>query len=115
MNTVDDYLESLRGIRKERIKEVVDHIRENYPYCEESCSLSPKWKYPTFKVEGAYVAIASMKNYISIHFGRYGATKIIAERNPKIKTKVGCANIKDKDEWPIEDIEKAINYTLGRE
>lgn len=50
MHTVDGYLESLKGIRKERIKEVIDYIRENYPYSEESCSLSPKWNYSTFKV-----------------------------------------------------------------
>lgn len=112
MHTVDHYLESLKGIRRSRLEEVVDYIRTKYPHVEESCSLSPKWNYPTFKTGDNYVALASMKNYISIHFGRYGATKIIGERNPKIQTKVGCVNIKDKDEWPIEDIQKAIDFTL---
>lgn len=115
MHTIDGYLESLKGIRKDRIQEIINYIRENYPEIEESYTLSPKWNYPTFKLGETYVAIASMKNYISIHFGRYGATKLIGQRNPKIQTKVGCVNIKDKDSWPIEDIERAIQYTLGRE
>ena len=63
-----------------------------------------------YKIGEVYVAIASMKNYISIHFGKYNATQIVAKNNPRIIAKVGCVNIKDNIEFPIEDIKRAIDY-----
>ena len=109
-NKIKEYLNNLTEIRRERLLQVINYIKEAYPEAEESMDYAPKTKFPMYKVNGVYVAIASMKNHISIHFGKYNATKIIGDKNPKIKVNVGCVNIKDTVGFPIEDIKKAIDF-----
>ncbi len=110
MNTINEYVSALSGIRAERVSEVVLYIRENYPNAVETLDFSPKIKFPTFKLGEVYVSVTSMKNYISVHFGKYDATKIITENNPKIKAGIGCVNIRDNVEFPTVDIKKAIDF-----
>ncbi len=106
---IDNYINDLCDFRKKRILLVVNYIRENY-ITKESMDYGPKTKFPMFTLNGIYVCIANMKNHISIHFGKYNATKIVANNNPKIITRVGCVNIKDSIDFPIDDIKKAIDY-----
>lgn len=110
MSNIKDYISNIEGLRKERIEKVIDYINTNYPNAESSMDYAPKTKFPTYKVNGVYVAIANMKHHISIHFGRYDATKIIGEAEPRVKVNVGCVNIKDNIEFPIKAIEEAIDY-----
>lgn len=110
MKTIDEYLAVLDFVRKERISLVVDYIRERYPDAFETLDFSDKIKFPTFKMGDVYVSVTSMKNYISIHFGKPNATLIVAENNPKIKAGVGCINIRDNIGFPIQDIKKAVDF-----
>ncbi len=110
MDNVNQYIDHLDPIRQDRIKLVVEYIRENYPDAEESLDYAPKTKFPTYKLDGIYVSIASMKNHISIHFGKYNATQIIVKENPKIIGRVGCVNIKDSVEFPVYAIKEAIDF-----
>lgn len=114
MTTIDQYVASLSGIRAQRITMIINYIRETYPDAKESLDYSPKWKYPIFRLANVYVTIANMKNYISLHFGKYDATKIIKELHPEIKIGVGCVNIKDSTEFPLQAIKKAINYCFDQ-
>ncbi len=109
MNEIDEYINNQEETRKSKIRLVVDYIRNNYS-AEESMDYGEKTKIPMFKVKGVYVAIANMKNYITIHFGKYDATEIIIKNNSKIVSRVGCVNIKDNIQFPIDDIKLAIDY-----
>ncbi len=110
MNKVDEYVNNLEAIRKERCGLVIDYIRTTYPDVEETITFSPKTTFPVFKKGDIYVGIGSMKGHISIHFAKQEATKIVAEDNPKIKAMVGCVNIKDTVTFPLEKIKNAIDY-----
>ncbi len=111
--TVNEYISTLSPIRAERISLVTDYIRTNYPQAIESTDYAPKTKFPTYKIDDIYVSIASMKGHISIHFGKYNATKIIAEAQPKVKCRVGCVNITDSTSFPIDAIRAAIDYCFS--
>lgn len=107
------YVNEQSPVRQERIQAVIQYLLDEYPQAVATMDYGPKTKIPTFKVGEIYVAIASVKSHLSIHFGRYGATQIVAEGNPQIKANDGCVNIPDKAEFPLEAIKKAINYTLS--
>ena len=111
MMTINQYIENVTDpVRKSRIQTIVDHIRETYPNIIESCDYAPKTKIPMFKLPNSdtYVAINSPKSYLSLHFGKYNVTEIIAATDSRIKQGVGCAKIPDKVELPMNEIKEAI-------
>lgn len=112
---VCEYVSQQTPIRQERIQAVIQYLLDEYPQAVATMDYGPKTKIPTFKIGETYVAIASVKSHLSIHFGRYGATKIVAEAHPRIKANVGCVNIPDTVEFPLDHIKKAIKYTLSAE
>lgn len=107
---VEEYLNVISSDRKEKLELVISYIKEKFPQAVESLDYAPKTKIPTYKIGTVYIALASMKNHISIHFAKYGATEIIGMASPKIKVRVGCVNIPDSVVFPIEEIKKAVNY-----
>ncbi|MGL4624500.1 MAG: DNA alkylation repair protein [Culicoidibacterales bacterium] len=110
---VCQYVNAQTPLRQERIQVIIQYILDTYPQAVPTMDYGPKTKIPTFKIGEMYVAIASVKSHLTIHFGRYGATKIVAEAHPKIKANVGCVNIPDTVDLPIKQIKKAIKYTLS--
>lgn len=111
MSDVDMYLNSLPTERKEKLLMVITYIRNSYPTFIESCDYAPKTKFPVFKPSSMqnYVAIASQKTYIAVHFGRYHCAEIVGKANTKIKTRVACVNIPDTIPFPIAEIKSAID------
>ncbi len=115
MNKVDEYINKLNEQRKEKVSDVINYIRENYAELEESCDYAPKTKFPVFKDKNSnnYVAIASQKSYISIHFGTYSCTEIVAKADKRIKSGVGCSKITDTIEFPLREIKDAIDFCFN--
>ncbi|MGL6008343.1 MAG: hypothetical protein ACRC1D_02715, partial [Culicoidibacterales bacterium] len=113
VQTIEEYVQSMSPIRQERMQAVIQYVLEEYPQAVATMDFGPKTKFPTFKIGEMYVAIASVKSYLSIHFGKYGATQIVAEAHSRIKANVGCVNIPDTVEFPLEHIKKAIQQTLS--
>lgn len=116
MDDVDLYLNSLSSERKEKLYSVVNYIRSNYSDYIASCGYGPKTKFPVFKNKDSsnYIAIASQKSYISIHFGRYQCPEIVATADQRIKTGVGCAKIPDSVTFPFDKIMQAIDTCFRR-
>lgn len=72
-----------------------------------------KYKMPTFESEKGWVALANQKNYISLYTC---SAKNIAEfknLHSHIKTGKGCLNIKDKDDFPLADLDSVIRNALS--
>ncbi len=105
---INEYIASLEETRKGKILKIVQYIMNQYPYVDASMDYAPKTKFPTFKFNNQYVMIASMKNYISIHFSNYEVIKDIASIDKRIKTGVGCVKINDHVTFPVEEIKQAI-------
>lgn len=110
MNQIDEYVEKQEGVRKERVAWLINYIRVTYPNVEERMDFGPKWIYPVLRVNDIYVAIASNKTHLSIHFGKYNVTSLFKECKG-IKTMVGCINIKDSALFPMEILKEAIKMT----
>lgn len=110
---VREYVSQQTPIRQERIRAVIQYLLDEYPQAVATMDYGPKTKIPTFKIGETYVAIASVKSHLSIHFGRFGATKIVAQAHPRIKANVGCVNIPDHVEFPMAQIKRAIDYTFN--
>lgn len=111
MCDVENYLNGLSEDRMKKLKSVIEYIRQKYPSVIESCDYAPKTKFPVFKRPDTpnYVGIASQKAYVSIHFGRYHCTDIVASADARIKTGVGCVQIPDTVSFPFEKIKQAID------
>ncbi len=116
MNEVDVYLDSFNSARRERIEQVINYMRYNYSELEESCNYAPKTKFPVYKTKNGmnYLAIASQKNYISIHFGSYKCTTIVSIIDSRITTGVGCVRIPDSVMFPINEIITAIDLCFSK-
>ncbi len=110
IDAIDKYILGLPDIRKQRVSQLVKYIRANYEQLEQTVDFAPKTKFPTFKVGGVYVAIGNMKNYLSVHFGRYQAADIVADADIRIKKRVGCVNIPDSVDFPFNELKKAIDF-----
>lgn len=105
------YIAQQSELRQSRMHEIIGYITTAYPHVQVTMEYGAKTKFPTYKIDGVYVTIASMKHHLTIHFGKYGATKIVAKANPKIKAHVGCVNIPDTIDLPIQAIQAAIKHT----
>ena len=76
--TVDEYIETLEGERKEAIIRLREIVRETHPHIEESM----KYRMPTYyKNDGSYIAYASQKQYISLYIR---SEKLVLKYKPKL-------------------------------
>jgi hypothetical protein len=108
---IETYVAALTDDRRERVHGVVLYIRNQYAALVANCDNAPKTKFPVFKtpIGDNYVGIASQKQYVAIHFGRYHCAEIVAGADSRIKTGVGCAKIPDSVPFPLEHIKRAVD------
>jgi pyruvate/2-oxoacid:ferredoxin oxidoreductase alpha subunit len=108
---IEAYIAALADNRRQKIIDIVSYMHEHYPALIGDCAFSPKTRFPVFKTPDGrnYVGIASQKQYIAIHFGRYSCPAIVAAADKRIKTGVGCAKIPDSVPFPYEQIKRAID------
>jgi hypothetical protein len=108
---IEAYVAALTDSRRERVDSVVSYIRNRYAAFIANCDYAPKTKFPVFKTpnDDNYVGIASQKQYVAIHFGRYHCAEIVTEADSRIKTGVGCAKIPDSVPFPLEHIKRAVD------
>ncbi len=106
----DDYLAGLPADRKDAVKRVWQVVRENIPkgYTEQ---ISPK--FLSFAADGEmYVALASQKNYISLHLmPMYVFPELKAKldaSDKKLKGGKSCINFLQADELPLETIAEVV-------
>lgn len=106
--SINDYIAHVPINRVERFNAILAFIKRLYP----NASVSMKYKMPTFELNGHWVALASQKNYLSIYTCAAPHLVSFQDKYPKIKTGKGCINIKDKDEFELEDLAPVIISAL---
>lgn len=106
----EQFLGSLPPERRGEVERVWQIVRASMPdgYREEVTA-----KYLTFKAEGEwYVALASQKNYLSLHLVPiYVYPELRAKLDAggkKVKCGKGCINFKRAEELPLEAIGEII-------
>lgn len=98
------YYDNLPEPRKSRLLEIRDRFMAVFEGAEESL----KYKMPTFEHEGRAMSIGNQKKYLCVYFCCAELIKDIKEKHPKLSTGVGCVRIRDRDEIPFEELEKAF-------
>ncbi len=106
----DDYLAYLPADRKDSVERVWKVVRESIPegYTEQISS-----KFLSFAADGEmYVALASQKNYISLHLmPMYVFPELKAKLDAsgkKLKGGKSCINFSKADDLPLETIAEII-------
>lgn len=106
----EQFLDSLPPERRNEVKQVWQAVRASMPdgYREEVTA-----KFLTFKAaEEWYVALASKKNYLSLHLTPiYVYPELRAKLDAggkKLKCGKGCINFKRAEELPLEAIGEII-------
>jgi Domain of unknown function (DU1801) len=110
INGIEQFLDSLPPERRGEVERVWQVVRESVPdgYREEVSA-----KFLSFKAEGEwYVALASQKNYLSLHLPPiYIYPELRAKLDAggkKLKCGKGCINFKRAEELPLEVIGEIV-------
>ena len=100
MNSVDDYVNSFEGVKKEWLTTFVTFMRENFPEIQETIS----YRIPTYKFDDKYIAFSSTaKDHFTFHSLDFEMIEELKNLLPRAKFGKGCAkvNYADKAAIPI--------------
>lgn len=99
MKTVDDYINSFEGPKKEWLTTMVTFMRETFPEVQEIIS----YQMPTYKFNGKYIAFSVANDHFSFHSLDFEMIEELKDLLPKAKFGKGCAKLKytAKESIPI--------------
>jgi hypothetical protein len=99
MDLVDNYINSLDGIKKETASTLTNFIRQTYPDIDETF----EHNMPAYKVDGKLVlSFAALKSYFSFYTNDTRILKLTKELLPGTSLGKSCARIKYSEENLIE-------------
>lgn len=107
--TIDEYIDKVPLDRRERILELIWHIKKWFP----DTVVTMKYKMPTIEIDGNWVAVANQKNYISLYTCSQDHIAPYIEKYPDIKHGKGCINFRDNDEIHYEDLKNVVSSALN--
>lgn len=108
MSSLNEYIENVSEDRRERFDGIMALIGRLYPKAE----LSMKYKMPTWELGEGWVALADQKQYISVYTCGEMHLEAFKELHPEVKTGKGCINIRNKDDFPLEDLTIVIESAM---
>jgi uncharacterized protein YdhG (YjbR/CyaY superfamily) len=103
------YIANLPTQRIDRFNAIYSLIVKLFPNAE----LSMKYKMPTFTLGEHWIALANQKHYLSIYTCNAQHLAGFQQKYPKIKTGKGCINIKDNDQFELNDLTSVITCALS--
>jgi len=109
MNQVNEYIQSLGGIKREWVESLVNFIRSNYPQMPESF----EYKMPTYKKGDNYIAFAAQKRYFSFYTENTRILDLIKEIIPQASFGKCCTRIKYSDKRGVEPLKGIIDEFMA--
>lgn len=106
--SIEKYMADIPPHRFSRFNAIFTLITQHYP----TANISLKYKMPTFELNNRWIAIANQKSYISVYTCVAEHIAEFQALHPKVKTGKGCINIKDSDDFPVEDLLSIISKAL---
>jgi len=97
MDTVNDYINSFEGVKKEWLTTFVSFMRESFPNLQEKIS----YQMPTYKFNGKYIAFSIAKDHFSFHTLDFEMIEELKGLLPRAKFGKGCAKVKYNDNAAI--------------
>ena len=107
--TIDEYMDKMPLDRRERIMEIIWHIKKWFP----DAVVTMKYNMPTIENNGNWVAVANQKNYISLYTCSQEHIAPYIEKHPDIRHGKGCINFGDKDEIRYGDLKNAVSSAMN--
>jgi len=97
--TVDDYVNSFDGVKKEWLSTFITFMRQNFPELQETIS----YQMPMYKFPGSYIAFSVAKDHFSYHSLDFEMIEELKSLLPRAKFGKGCAKVlfDDKAAVPI--------------
>ena len=109
MDELDQYFADLPAERAERLLVLHQHILQSYP----GITVDMSYRMPTYKLAGAWVALANQKHYVSLYTCQPAHIAAFKALYPQIKTGKGCINLKTADQPETKDLYAVIAHALG--
>jgi uncharacterized protein YdhG (YjbR/CyaY superfamily) len=97
MGTVDDYVNSFEGEKKEWLTTFVTFMRENFPAIQETIS----YQMPMYKFNRNYIAFSIAKDHFTFHSLDFEMIEALKKLLPKAKFGKGSAKINYNDKAAI--------------
>jgi uncharacterized protein YdhG (YjbR/CyaY superfamily) len=99
MKTVDEYVNSFEGVKKEWLTIFVSFMRENFPEVQETIS----YQMPMYKFNRKYIAFSAAKEHFTFHSLDFEMIEALKELLPRAKFGKGSAKVKyeDRESIPI--------------
>lgn len=97
MNTVNDYIHSFDGVKKEWLTTFITFMRENFPDIPERIS----YQMPMYKFNGIYIAFSVAKEHFTFHTLDFDMIEELKVLLPKAKFGKGCTKVKYDDKAAI--------------
>ncbi len=107
--TLRSYVAALAPERKRRFTAVRAAIHE----AAERVVESMRYRMPTFEKDGAWVAMASRKNYLAVYFCSADLIAGVRAHHPELDCGVGCVRIRDNQHVPIFELRRAFEQALA--
>lgn len=108
MNQVDNYINSLEGLKQKWVSELVSFMREAYPDISETFN----HKIPTYQGDGFYIAFAAHKSYFSFYTSDVRVLSLIQELSPTATLGKTCAKLKYSEQATVEILIDAIKEVV---
>lgn len=97
MDTVNDYINSFEGVKREWLTTFVTFMRESFPDVQEKIS----YQMPTYKFNRQYISFSIAKDHFSFHTVDFQMIEELKALLPKAKFGKGCAKVKYDDKAAI--------------
>jgi len=106
---IDDYIAQWPPRRRERGATVHRQVSRLFPAAV--CSL--RYRMPTCALNGAFLARRNRKSCLSLYTCTAGRIRAFKDRHPGQRPAAGCLQFRDRDPFPVEEIEIAVVRALA--
>ncbi len=108
MEDIQQYFEQMQEDRKAKALVVHDLVLALYP----ECTVSMKYKMPTYESTEGWFSIGNQKNYWSVYTCSMDKIDGYLSRNPDTKHGKGCLNFRKRDEVDLEGMKQVIQHAM---
>lgn len=73
-----------------------------------------RYNMPAIEKNGNWVSVASQRQYVSIYFCDEALLDPIRIKHPSLDIGKGCVRVRDRQEVPLKDLERAFRAAMQR-